>query len=267
MTVGYPDWGGSRLIKTPSQLFTEVVSILSPGNEDLWVSAMATGISYSVKFEPSQDVAGTIPFCLLEIYVTDQSGYDITHVAYDLPMGQGDGTTSYALFGPLGGNKITVGVKNYDTVAMSYQLSVSATNVERLSDYVTTISLASMMAGYSLPPSMMPMKGILGSWYQSGVGAGVSVPFLVPPAPGPVSVAVRADVPANPFRVTAAPYISDNSFGGLAHGNILTGQTDANGNFMATLNFPRSSMAFSLINLGSASNNASITLIYDVTSG
>lgn len=267
MTIGYPDYGGVNLVKSPQSLVVTGVTGIGAGLPDTHGPFTAVGTSYAINVEPSSDAGFTLPFMTVVITIRDPSGQYVEEIHYDLPCSTVATNCAYLLSGPLDSNEITIQITNQDTVAGNYVIRAYSTNIIRRAHSIQTSAFDSVAYSAGKPPNCDPAKGILGTWYQNPVGAGVSIPFIVPPAPGPVSIGVRADDATNDVSITAAPLISQNGYVGLANGNLLTGRTDANGNFMATVNFPRSAMVFDIQNKGAAAQGISTTIVYDVTSG
>lgn len=267
MSVGFPDFGGTTLIKSPQPIKVTGIVPIAAGATDTYGPIACTGTSYAINIEPSSDAGFTKPFMTVILTIRDVNGLYLEEMHYDLPSSSVPTNCAYLLSGPLNQNNITIQVTNQDTVSGEYVIRGYSTNITRAVHSVQTSAFTTVAFSAGVPPNCDPAKGILGTWYQNPVGAGVTIPFIVPPAPGPVSIGIRADSGTTDVAVTAAPLISQNSYGGLQHGNLLTGRTDANGNFMATVNFPRSAMAFDLRNTGAAAQGISTTLVYDVTSG
>jgi hypothetical protein len=267
MSIGFPDFGGIASVNAPSNVFNEVNAFCDAGQAVVIGPFNVSGQSYSIKFDPHESSAGTLPFPEIRVQVTDPANFVVDDVLYEMVMSATDGDCEFLLKGPLNGSSITVTVSNNDTVSMFFNLSVNFNSGPLLVHTCTTTSYNGVGAGLVIAPNSSPKKGLLGTNYRTALAAAGSDLYVIPPAPGPITIGVRAVTAADPIACEIAPYVNNNSYAGVGGGVLSRVQTDANGNAVLVCNMIRSAAQLVFINKGSAATDYVWTAAFDVTSG
>lgn len=267
MSVGYPDFGGTAPVNAPVNVYNVNGNGVLPGNSAVLGPFNMSGQSYSIKFDPQQGAAGTVPFCEINVQVIDSAGFVTEDILYEMAMSPTILDMTYAMQGPFNGSTLAVTVENQDTVEMFYNISINTNNTPLSEHTNTTIFWNSIMAGFTIPPNVSPRKGLLATNSRSALGAGASDRYILPPVPGPITVSIHAVTPANVLQVLLAPYVATNGYAGINGGNSIQFVTDANGNGFGVLNVMRCSYDFRIKNTGAAPTDYFLTASFDVTSG
>jgi hypothetical protein len=266
MTIGTNDWAGAVAVKATQTLTAQASQTLTAGSSTSYGPFYAGGTSYAIQVAPQFAANPTKAWVTIDVTISDPNGILVDETRYDLPSGAALGDNVYVLQGPLANNYMSITVTNRDTVGLTYNLYAYSNNINRLSHTCTTAKFNTVMAGLTIPANCIPLKGILHTSYVVTIGAGTNVAWIYPPSPGPVTITIRQDF-VQPSPLTVAPYISENNFIGILQGNIVSIETDANGNGSVTANFPRTSMEVFYHNSGAGNQNISITAVFDCTSG
>lgn len=266
--MGYPDYQPAQTGVTRFDLLLDGLSGINvPAGQQVFIGPVnITGSEYLMFIAPQSGAGSTVPFCTLSLWDKFSSGGSPEQIDYDLPMSSVAYQCAYKLAGPVRFNPFQLSITNHDTVDANVIYSVYQANTSRQKHYIKA-DIFNSIPGFSIAPNASPDKGILGTWYQSGVGANGIVVFMLPPTSAEVTLALRGDTPADAWHVTMAPLISENNFGGLAQGNSVTGQTDANGNLMLSYFHPRTALILNVTNLAAVANNFSIGITFDVSEG
>lgn len=251
---------GTPGIKSPINIVSATGQSIPAGTQITLGPYTVTGLSYSLEFIPYQGAGGTIPFVTLEPIVLQVNSGNSTWERWDLPMGAADFNTEYLITGPLNGNTFKILVTNHDTVACNYDTYIESTNIPVDHSRISAVHFGSI-SGYSIPPNFDAQKKVIGQWYQAAIPASTTVEAILPPYNGTVSLCLRGDLADNTVVATMAALISETSFGGLAHGDVFSGKTDANGNMYATIPLPRASCILAIENTAASAQGVSIGLI------
>lgn len=251
---------GTPSIKSPIGLINATAQTIASGVQAVIGPFTATGLSYALELTPWQGAGGTVPFITVDAIVHQLSSANASWERFDLPMGAAEFNTEYLITGPLNGNNISILITNHDSVTCNYDIEMESTNIAVDHSRISAVHFGSI-AGFSIPPNFDVQKKVIGEWYQAAIPAGTTVEAILPPYNGTVSLCLRGDLANTTVVATMAALISESSFGGLTHGDVFSGRTDANGNLDATIPLPRASCVLAIQNTAASAQGVSIGLI------
>jgi len=209
-----------------------------------------TGTAYTLRLFIGQNPGGALPFGQIQFIVRDGSGNLVDFAKYDFVVGSTSSNTSFIFRGPLTDNHLTINIINNDSGAWQYSYSLNSSNYEPAAlagHTVVPVDFASI-TGFNIPTVVNVPKGILCSEIFNNVPANSGVLRIIPCCSGEIAIYLNAGTAANAFKVTISPYLAENSFTGTGLGNVITGQTDANGNFFLLATLPRAASRVQVTN-------------------